>query len=425
MDYKTVLVSVAASVATVAVTLPMAVNFVTLQASSPGSPDTGHINVSGNVVAGRVGVNDTPGLARVQIKETGGLQALRSISGTGVAVYGQSNATTGLGAGGYFTSASAGGRAVVGEQMSASGNTVGGLFFTHSANGVGVWGRHNQGTGTSAGVFGETLSASAGALGVLGQVTSTSPGSFSVGVRGVNKGTAGNGIGVYGSQDGGGYGVYGKTSQGIGVYGDSDTGFGVLGAVGSGRAALFMNDTGPQVSLGLDGTTAVQAKGDIQRDYGSSNYNCVPAVYGWVAFDGEIKNGTGNFTVNKIGTGVYDITIGSSSYSVLNGDVATANTLSFEGDVIRTTSNSGNLRFYTLTGGNAADSGFLFVAYLRSTGTLGPNLPDTGGLDDTAWARRNPKAAAKYMAARNEAIAAQDAARRALELNRPSGSTRP
>jgi len=425
MDIKTVLTSVAASVATVAVSLPMAVDFVTLQASSPGTPDTGHINVSGNIVAGRIGVNDNPGLARVQIKEMGGLQALRSISGTGVAVYGQSNATTGLGAGGYFTSASAGGRAVVGEQMSATGNTVGGLFFTHSANGVGVWGRHNQGTGTSAGVFGETLSTSGDAVGVLGQVTSTAPGGFSAGVRGVNNGTGANGVGVYGSQNGGGYGVFGHTEQGVGAFGDSATGYGTVGTVGSGIAGYFANGTGPLVALGLDGTTAVQAKGDIRRDYGGLNFNCVPMAYGWIGFDGQVKSGTGNFTVNKSGTGVYDVTIGSASYSVLNGDVATATPLSNEGDFVQTTSIAGNLRFRTYSGGVAADAGVLFVAYLRSTGTLGPKLPDTGGLEDSVWARRNPKAAAKYMAAKNEAIAAQNAASRPLELNRPTGSTRP
>ena len=60
---------------------------------------------------------------------------------------------------------------------------------------------------------------------MLGQVTSTAPGGFSAAVRGMNAGTGGLGIGVYGSQAGSGWGVYGTSPSGIGVYGSSSSGY--------------------------------------------------------------------------------------------------------------------------------------------------------------------------------------------------------
>ena len=147
---------------------------VSLQATSPGTPDVGNSNVSGNSIAGRFGANTTPTLARVQVNETGSLQGVRSLTGSGVSVYGQSTATSGLGTGGYFTSASTGGRAIVGDALSATGNTVGGLFYNRSAGGgVGVWGRAIGG-GTATGVFGETTSATGTALAASNSATGDS-----------------------------------------------------------------------------------------------------------------------------------------------------------------------------------------------------------------------------------------------------------
>lgn len=157
MDVKTVLASAAIS-AVVSATVPGLINYVELQAATPGTAQTGHSNITGNSIAARFGANTTPTLARVQVNETGPLQGVRSVTSTGVAVYGQSNATTGLGAGGYFTSASAGGRAVVAEQFSTSGPGVAGLFKSNSTNGTGLWGRDLASTGTTRGVFGEVSS---------------------------------------------------------------------------------------------------------------------------------------------------------------------------------------------------------------------------------------------------------------------------
>ncbi len=78
-------------------------------------------------------------------------------------------------------------------------------------------------------VLAETSSASASAYAVEGVVQATAPGGYSAGVRGMNNSTTGNGIGVYGTQNGSGWGVYGQTPSGRGVYGNSTTGTGVYG----------------------------------------------------------------------------------------------------------------------------------------------------------------------------------------------------
>ncbi|HNF01292.1 MAG: hypothetical protein JNK91_10375 [Ferruginibacter sp.] len=95
-------------------------------------------------------------------------------------------------------------------------------------------------TGTAGAIQGSSASADANAVGILGTISSTTPGAFSAAVRGVNNGTGGNGIGVYGSQAGSGWGVYGNALSGVGVHGYSDNGLGVAGySNGTGRAAEF------------------------------------------------------------------------------------------------------------------------------------------------------------------------------------------
>ena len=72
---------------------------------------------------------------------------------------------------------------------------------------------------------GETNSGDPGAVGVLGRANASPAGPGSVGVRGINSGTGSYGIGVWGSQAGSGYGVYGTAPTGFGVVGESASGW--------------------------------------------------------------------------------------------------------------------------------------------------------------------------------------------------------
>jgi hypothetical protein len=112
-----------------------------------------------------------------------------------------------------------------------------------------------------------TESTAAYANAVTGEVSATTPGSWSAGLRGINNGTAGSGIGVYGSQAGWGWGVFGKVDgNGRGVYGqaDGETGVGVYGttagASGAGVHASGSGSTGTALKLS-NGGIQVQGAG--------------------------------------------------------------------------------------------------------------------------------------------------------------------
>jgi hypothetical protein len=64
-------------------------------------------------------------------------------------------------------------------------------------------------------------------------------------VIGKNDGTTANGVGVYGVQNGSGYGVYGTTPAGVGVYGNSTSGIGVYGQSVTGASVMgYQPNTG-------------------------------------------------------------------------------------------------------------------------------------------------------------------------------------
>ncbi|MBI5646508.1 MAG: hypothetical protein HY962_06215 [Ignavibacteriae bacterium] len=97
--------------------------------------------------------------------------------------------------------------------------------IVNSGSGPGILGQNSATTGSTFGMRGEAAStshgvgATGGVTGVFGLVTPTTPGGYSAGVRGINNGTGGTGIGVIGYQAGSGWGVYGETPSGFGVYG--------------------------------------------------------------------------------------------------------------------------------------------------------------------------------------------------------------
>jgi hypothetical protein len=165
-----------------------------------------------------------------------------------------------------------------------------------SAGGIGVVGTHTNATGTNPGVQGSTASRDANANGLVGIVSSTSPGSSSAGVRGINNGTSGNGIGVYGSQAGSGFGVYGTSNNGYGVYGYTSSGYGV---VGSGNTGVYGS-----------GSTGVYGGGGTYGLYGSGTYG----VYGSGSY-GVYGSGSTGVYASGSSYGVY-ASGGSSGFGV-------------------------------------------------------------------------------------------------------------
>ena len=125
----------------------------------------------------------------------------------------------------------------------------------------------NTGTGaTASAIVAESASTGFTAAALVGRITSTSPGANSAGVRGINEGTSGLGIGVWGSHEGSGYGVYGVAPGGRGIYGDSNTGTGVYGSSTTGNGGFFASSSG----------AALEVSGRIKVS-GSA-----PAAFEWV-----------------------------------------------------------------------------------------------------------------------------------------------
>ncbi|MBB5436584.1 hypothetical protein HDC92_000248 [Pedobacter sp. AK017] len=102
---------------------------------------------------------------------------------------------------------------------------VGGFILPFNAtenNAASLFSITNAGDGTSIEGINNTTTSSIAAI--RGIVSATNPGGFSSAVRGINNGTGGLGIGVWGSQAGSGWGIYGVTPNGLGVYGNSSAG---------------------------------------------------------------------------------------------------------------------------------------------------------------------------------------------------------
>ncbi len=179
----------------------------------------------------------------------------------------------------------------------------------------------NQGDGTV--LEGVNNSVTSSIAAIRGIISNTSPGGFSSAVRGINNGTGGLGIGVWGSQAGSGWGVYGATPNGLGVYGNSSAG-------GTGVYANSNTGTG----LTATSNTGIAASFNIFNNANTSN-----VVNASTLGNGTVINvtnsGTGSGVLSNTGAGfaVHGITSSLSSAGII-GD----NTGSGEAVVGRTTS---------------------------------------------------------------------------------------
>jgi hypothetical protein len=241
-------------------------------------------------------------------------------STTGIAGQFVRNSTSGTNAALYALqkSRSANAPAVYGRASGTSGSALGVFGRADAPASWGVLGLHSASTGSGGGVKGSSASGSANAVGVLGEISRTSAGANSAAVRGINRGNGVNGIGIWGSQAAGGWGVFGQTNYGIGVYGKAPNGTGVfgegnvfgvfsLGDIGlSNGSALSCNAcVGP---LAIGALPAARARHSVDQAIPSGT----PTT---LAFDSEDFDNTNlhNTTVNNSrlvasAAGLYEIT---------------------------------------------------------------------------------------------------------------------
>lgn len=113
-------------------------------------------------------------------------------------------------------------------------------------------------------IRGTNNSTSSSSSGVVGEISSTSAGGNSAGVRGVNRGTGALGIGVWGSQDGTGWGVYGSAAGGVGVYGQATATTGAEAFGVYGHSSSSTNGAGGVVGV----VQSTPAGNDLRRNSG-------------------------------------------------------------------------------------------------------------------------------------------------------------
>lgn len=123
--------------------------------------------------------------------------------------------------------------------------------YTNTVNNAGtLFSLINDGDGTS--VEGTNNTTTSNVAAVRGIVNNIAPGGFSSGVRGINNGTGGLGVGVYGSQNGSGWGVYGTTPNGLGIYGNATAnGTGVYANSNTGTGLTATSNNGIPASISV------------------------------------------------------------------------------------------------------------------------------------------------------------------------------
>jgi hypothetical protein len=148
-------------------------------------------------------------------------------------------------------------------------------------------------------ILAENTSQVNGAFAIQAVITSTAPGGSSAAVRGINNNnTNNNGIGVWGSHAGAGWGVLGASQTGVGVFGET---FGSIG-------------------FGVAGQTASEADGNagvIGAD-GSGTTSEISEFVSGVRGESRSHNGVLGITENGfLGTGVWGKIAGSSASGIL------------------------------------------------------------------------------------------------------------
>ena len=228
-----------------------------------------------------------------------------------------------------------------GTQWAASTPSGGAPFslpYTNTANSASnLFSLTNSGSGSA--LEGTNSSTLNNVSGVIGKISSVSPGTMSAGVRGISSGTNANGIGVYGSDAGSGYGVYGSAVNGTGVYG-VNTGTNGNAArfftsnVSNSSDAVYVNNLGTG-----NGITA-----ESEQSNGIVSITNSGAHAGIQAFNRG--GGIGIWGITQVGTGA-----GIKATNVTEGGTAFEAEL---GNGPSTTISSGNLAVFKLNGTNQA-----------------------------------------------------------------------
>jgi len=204
---------------------------------------------------GVFGTSSTGNAGRFEItNNANNTDALVAATNGGAASWALRAGSTGAQGAGIFTYNNAAGAANA-VRITNNGSGAGISVSQTGTGSAGVFA--TTGTGTIPTVTATNSSLAGNAFTIVGEISATNPGGFSAGVRGINNGTGGLGIGVWGSQAGSGWGVYGTANGGIGVNGSASSGIGVNGTSNTGTGGRFTTTSG----LALHSTGGVRLEG--------------------------------------------------------------------------------------------------------------------------------------------------------------------
>ena len=257
---------------------------------------------------------------------------------------------------GYLTTASGFASAAMGLNTTASGSesTATGQYTTASGLYSTAMGSYTTATGESATVMGGFTKASGESSTAMGSFT-TAAGELSTAM---------------------GYGTYSKaySSLSIGRHNDSIASSSNTSWVATDPVFIIGNGTANNArnnalvvlkngNTNIAGNTNVA--GEITRT-ATGTANIVAVAYGAVSEAGVVNSGTGNYTIVKTNTGIYDITITDQNYGT-NEFTCSVTPIAFGVNVAVASSGSSagklRIRLYNIAGGGLIDYPFGFVVF--------------------------------------------------------------
>jgi len=121
-----------------------------------------------------------------------------------------------------------------------------------------------------------------------------------------------------------------------------------------------IGNAAPTQKLDVGGT--IKLSGELNRS-STGTSNMVPIAYGNISSTGGINSGSGNFSVSRLNTGVYAITITGESYH-FQSYTSIVTPVSSTAIIVSSSSIGGSLQVFTYNAsGGAVDNQFCFVAY--------------------------------------------------------------
>lgn len=292
--------------------------FLKLQATTPGTQQTGNANISGTAIAGQF-IGGGAGLVNVNATLLDGLDstaflqgvpnplnltsanAASVISGTNsntlsgaAGIKGVSSAASGTTQGIWGLNSSPSGRGVFGETTSPTGTNYGGRFETNSTSGRGVYGFAIPNTGNTYGVFGQSNS------------------STGRGVYGYAAANTGENYGGYFTTDSTtGYGIFAASEGPYGVFAESNL------SAGQSYGGRFRASS--TAGIGVSGA-ALATSGNAMGGRFESNSTSGKGVFGYAAASSGTTYGVWGKTESPSGRAIYGDAAGTGTAGYFQSD---------------------------------------------------------------------------------------------------------